>query len=298
MVAPYQINGRFDASISTDDLEIPLSEADSFVNYPTANMHSYKLDDISIEVERWQFVPDEKEGLAVQYRIKNNSEQEQKLGFNLTGHSDLMPVWLGERTNMLDGQDRAHFDDAKNAWVVKDSLNPWYLVYGIDRSANLNGKESNQFLGNGISNSITSSITLSAGTEEVISLIIAGSLSSEQGALDTYEDIMSNYSRYLVEKNLRYEKLARLSKLTIPDKDLEQAFEWLKYNCDWLVRKVPGIGTAISAGIPDYPWWFGVDSEYSLRGYMAIGQTDVVYQTIRLLDSVFHGCEWQRTYHS
>ncbi|MGB5227361.1 MAG: glycogen debranching protein, partial [Eudoraea sp.] len=80
--------------------------------------------------------------------------------------------------------------------------------------------------------------------------------------------------------------LAEQSKLTIPDKELQNAFEWLKYNCDWLIRDVPEIGRGITAGIPDYPWWFGVDSEYALQGYMAIGQTDIVYKTIHLLDSV------------
>ena len=74
--------------------------------------------------------------------------------------------------------------------------------------------------------------------------------------------------------------------MSIPDQDLQQAFEWLKYNCDWLVRSVPEIGTGIGAGIPDYPWWFGVDSEYALGGYMAVGQTEPVYSTIKLIDSV------------
>lgn len=52
------------------------------------------------------------------------------------------------------------------------------------------------------------------------------------------------------------------------------------------MQEVPEIGTGITAGIPDYPWWFGVDSEYALKGYMAVGQTEPVYKTIRLLDSV------------
>lgn len=52
------------------------------------------------------------------------------------------------------------------------------------------------------------------------------------------------------------------------------------------MRTVPEIGSGIGAGIPDYPWWFGVDSEYALQGYMMIGQTKAVYDTIELLDSV------------
>ena len=60
----------------------------------------------------------------------------------------------------------------------------------------------------------------------------------------------------------------------------------MKYNSDWLIRSVPEIGTGIAAGIPDYPWWFGVDSEYALKGFMAIGRQDVVLETIALIDSI------------
>ena len=116
--------------------------------------------------------------------------------------------------------------------------------------------------------------------------MIVGYYISEAEATATFSDISEHAEQYLWKKKQRYEKLAEKSKLTIPDKKLQQAFEWLKYNADWLVRTVPEIGTGIGAGIPDYPWFFGVDSEYSLQGYMAVGQDKVVYKTIRLLDSV------------
>ena len=102
----------------------------------------------------------------------------------------------------------------------------------------------------------------------------------------TFNDIKDNFEGYFKSKRNRYAQLAQMSKLTIPDKKMQQTFEWLKYNCDWLVRTVPEIGTGIAAGIPDYPWYFGVDSEYALMGYMAVGQEDMVHQTIQLLDSV------------
>jgi glycogen debranching enzyme len=130
------------------------------------------------------------------------------------------------------------------------------------------------------------SIALAVKETKVINIVISGSYTSKEAALSTFQDIKANFNTYFVEKQSRYKVLAEQSKLTIPDKNIQQAFEWLKYNCDWLVRTVPEIGTGITAGIPDYPWWFGVDSEYALKGYMAIGQKDAVYSTIKLLDSV------------
>ena len=283
---PIKLMDGFDVSISSDESKVELAKANSFTNFPTANAHFYEIEDLDLTVERWQFVPDGKEGLIVQFIVRNNGDTQQNIKFELVGHSDLMPVWLGERTGMKDGNDVAEFSEASNVWVVKDDQSSWSVVYGIDTPLEEYNEIGNQLLGKGTSNSISSTITIPSGKDSVINMVIAGSLSSTEGALNTYNDLQSNHSQYLEQKITRMATLASQSKLTIPDKELEQTFEWLKYNCDWLVRHVPGIGTGISAGIPDYPWWFGVDSEYSLRGYMAIGQKDIVYETIRLLDSV------------
>ena len=283
---PIKLMDGFDVSITSDDSTVELTTANSFKNFPSANVHFYNVEELNLSMERWQFVPDGKEGLVVQFIVRNNGDTERNLKLQITGHSDLMPVWLGERTGMKDGNDMAEFNKANNVWVVKDDQSPWSLIYGIDVPVKEYQEESNHLLGNGTSNNISSSLQIGAGKEAIINLVITGSLSSPEDAMDTYSDLQNNYSQYLEEKKERLETLAGQSKLTIPDKELQQTFEWLKYNCDWLVRHVPGIGTGISAGIPDYPWWFGVDSEYSLRGYMAIGQSDIVYETIHLLDSV------------
>ena len=283
---PIKLMDGFQAALLIGDESHELSEASKFVNYPTANVHYYDLESTDLSVERWQFVPDGKQGLAVQYILRNNGQNDLEVQLDLTGHADLSPVWLGERTEMKDGKDSATFDQNLNGWLVKDDLSPWHLVYGLDVAAAEYNEEANELLGNGISNRIRSNLKIPAGSAEQVNLVIAGSKQSEEEAVESYKDIKTNFSLYLNEKINRMETLASQSKLTIPDKDLEQTFEWLKYNCDWLVRTVPGIGTGISAGIPDYPWWFGVDSEYSLRGYMAVGQTMPVYETIKLLDSV------------
>ena len=283
---PIKLMDGFEVSLENEGQTISLDKASKFVNYPTANVHIYDLNDQEMSIERWQYVPDGKEGLAVQFLINNNANAEKSLTFHLIGHADLMPVWLGERTDMIDGQDTATFNVENNVWEVTDESSPWSLVYGLDIHYDSYGKEENNLLGKGVSTSTTIKLKLAAGAQKVINLTIAGSMNSITEAQKTMKDIEKNRTKYLSDKRDRFEKLASQSKLTIPDKELEETFEWLKYNCDWLVRTVPGIGTGISAGIPDYPWWFGVDSEYSLRGYTAIGQNDIVNKTIRLLDSV------------
>lgn len=77
-----------------------------------------------------------------------------------------------------------------------------------------------------------------------------------------------------------------LSKVTLSDKALEEGFRWIKYDTDWLIRDVEGQGRGLCAGLPDYPWWFGVDNEYTLKGLIATGRKDLVYSTIELIHSI------------
>nr|WP_298792695.1 glycogen debranching protein [uncultured Allomuricauda sp.] len=278
---PIKLMDGFDAHMIIESDTLQLNKASEFVNYPMANMHSFSWPSKNITVERWQFVPDGEQGVLVQYIIK--SEQNLRAAkFNFVGHTDLRPTWLGEQTQMVDSKDSAAFENEK--WVVKDENNTWFNIFGADQKAE--GHKSLDQKGNAISSALTYAIELNDQAPTVLTFVIAGSYTSKEDALKTYDAIQKDYYTLADQKRERYKRLAAQSKLTIPDKTLQQTFEWLKYNCDWLVRTVPEIGTGIGAGIPDYPWWFGVDSEYALKGYIAIGQDDIVNQTIQLLDSV------------
>ncbi len=282
---PVKLMDGFDIGLSIQEKQFRLDQATQFINYPYANKHVFQWEEEALTIERWQFVPDGKEGLVVQIII-NNQGASKEVAISFTGHTDLRPTWLGDRTQMIDGPDKATWNNDLNTWIVKDSLNSWYNLFGSD-IAPVSHNEIRPYtkLGMGSSNEIRYKLALKPGPN-TIDFFIAGSYRSKAAARDNYEAIKEHYTTYLSAKRKRYENLAQRSKLTIPDKNLQETFEWLKYNCDWLVRTVPEIGTGITAGLPDYPWWFGVDSEYALQGYMAIGQTDAVYKTIHLLDSV------------
>ena len=278
---PIKLMDGFDAQIVVANDTLTLNNAIEFVNYPMANMHRFEWPDKQIEVKRWQFVPDGQEGMLVQYEI-SSATNVPAATFEFIGHTDLRPTWLGEETQMIDAKDQGTFEN--NKWIVKDTNNPWFSIFGSDLNPNEHDTLTSD--GNGESNSLSYSIELKSSSPNTLTFAIAGSYASKENALNTYNAILENFHTMASQKKQRYGELAEKSKLTIPDKELQQTFEWLKYNCDWLVRTVPEIGTGIGAGIPDYPWWFGVDSEYALKGYMAIGQDNIVNQTIQLLDSV------------
>jgi glycogen debranching enzyme len=283
---PIKLMDGFNAFLTIEGSHIPLQNARRFTNYPMAGRHDYRLDSLSLEVERWQFVPDGKEGLVLEYVLHNTGKTDKSLEFGFAGHADLRPTWLGERTGMSDGKDHATYEGDLEAWVVRDSLNPWFVAYGSNLPVSSHSKRNSTYAGNGISSELTYSVEIPAGKRESIRFAVAGSYTSEAKARETYSEILEKAGPLLASKRDRYEDLASRTRLTTPDSTLDQTFEWLKYNCDWLIQEVPEIGRGIVAGIPDYPWWFGVDSEYALQGYMAIGQQDIVLQTIHLLDRV------------
>ena len=283
---PIKLLDGFDADIYINDEKIALDKATTFVNYPFANLHRFNLDSLGLQVERWQFVPDHTEGISIQFRFTNTGDEPCQLKFEYTGHTDLRPAWLGDKIGMVDGPDQLEYRKESEAWLVSDQNNPWFVAFGADEPLISHAETTNPYSGNGVSGSLRYDMTIPAGSSRLLNFAIAGSYHSSEMALATYRKILDQWPQALSEKKKRYTELAAQSELTIADKQLEQTFEWLKYNCDWLIRSVPEIGTGIMAGIPDYPWWFGVDSEYALKGYMAVGQTDAVYETVDLLDSV------------
>ncbi len=285
---PIKLLDGFDVEVISNNDTLTLDKATSFTNYPIAGKQDFELEGLEMKIERWQFIPDDIQGAVVQYKIQNNAKELRELQFVFKAFSDLRPTWLGERTGMKDAVDKALFNTNEAYWVYKDSLNPWSLVYRADKDATAYDSFSSKYQGLGKGTSLTYNLSIPANSSEIITFFIAGSYNSVSESLKNFRHLKKNLEKEIIEKRDHYARLASRSKLSIPDKQLEQTFEWLKYNSAWLVQEVPEIGTGITAGIPDYPWWFGVDSEYALQGYMAIGQTEAVYKTIRLLDSVSH----------
>lgn len=268
-----------------------LNKADKFINYPMANSHHFTWDKENLKIERFQFVPDAVEGAIIEFRIINQGKESKEIIFSFTGMTDLRPTWLGERTNMIDAVDNISFNNKLSAVIAKDNNNPWYVAFGSSLTADHFSEEAINCQtatrkGLGKNATLSFSLKLEPNQEKVIPFFIAGSYQSEASLWSNYRVLMTQGKVKLTQKIDRYKKINSTSHLTIPDKSIEQMYEWLKYNTDWLIRNVPEIGIGLSAGLPDYPWWFGGDAVYSLQGVLATGNHELAKSTIILLEKV------------
>lgn len=269
-----------------------LDKATKFINYPMANSHHFNWDKESIAIERIQFIPDELEGVIVEFRITNSDKGEKEIVFSFTGMTDLRPTWLGERTNMIDAEDEIFFDKKLSAAIAKDKNNPWYTAFGSSQEptdfsdATINECIPSKRRGPGKNGTLSFSLNLKPGEEQVIAIFIAGSYKSEEELRSTYELLKKETTTRFIQKAGRYKKIANSSKLKIPDEAIGQMYEWLKYNTEWLVRNVPEQGRGVSAGLPDYPWWFGADMTYTLQGVLATGDHELAKSSIQLLSMI------------
>lgn len=264
-----------------------LNNADQFTNFPIGNSHHFTWKEENIEIDRVQFIPDGVEGAIVEFTIHNQSQKNKELIFSFTGMIDLRPTWLGERTHMVDAEDQVTFDNNLSAVVAKDKDNPWHVMFGSSRRAtvgqaeDLCPKQSRKGLGKDAT--LSYSISINANEEIVIPFYIAGSYQSENALQANYDLLKTQGQAFLEKKMDRFKKIDEAAHLTILDKEVERMYGWLKYNTDWLTRNVPEQGRGLSAGLPDYPWWFGADATYALQGVLVTGDHQLAKSTILLL---------------
>jgi len=283
---PIKLMDGFTAQLNLDSEAICLEKATLFRSYPIGNERVYNLKAQNLVVRRFQFVPDATEGMIVEYIFENTSKKNKSGTFSFSGFSDLSPVWLSEKLGIIDGNDKISFNKKQGNIVATDSNNDWCAMWG----ANIMPIQFNEIpscdydkKGKGTGASLVYPLEIAASSTSTIQFYIAGSYESGTDAALTYKQLASHSIAMLRDKKNQYETIDKTAKLSIPDKDVEQAFEWIKYNTDWLVRDVPEIGEGLSAGLPDYPWWFGCDNTYSLQGVLATGRPELARKTLQLI---------------
>ena len=196
-------------------------------------------------------------------------------------------------------QTQTQTQSTNSVCVFTDSANEWACVVGADPVPTeiVTGSElwaMNQTHGNGTSALLKYEVLLpaplprgegvgAATTSANVSFFIAGSATSQADALATYEKLAATHT-YLVENKIaHYSAITQTSALHTPDARLNDATAWSKLITQMFAREVPKVGRGVGAGIPEYPWWFGIDTEYAVLPMLQSGQFELVRDTLRLL---------------
>lgn len=248
-----------------------LKQASLFRNYPFYNEHIYHVHEL--EITRLQFAPQETPGMIVRYILKNKEDYPVTIEGDFVVRSDLRPVWYSETESIIPGKDKAWMDN--NGVVIKDSDHDWFARVFVDcPQANIEIDEKfdgyEQTYGEGVGAKWNFRTTIEAGESCVVTVSIAGSINSENETYETIEQL-KNVEKLFEDKKKHYQGILDKAAIDIPDKELMKQYAWVKCHMEWLTVDVPSVGRGLAAGIPEYPWWFGCDSAYSLAGCVPVG---------------------------
>jgi len=258
---PIKLLDGFRAAVVWDKDTIALDTAQSYATTPIGSIFTYNIDGKTIT--RTQFIPDPAKGMVVEFDLHEFPRGAQLLFYP---KADLRPTWLGERTGMLDSADEVLVQN--NHWTSTDAANGWQVRIS---SAHNSPRE----------NTITDTY-IAHPRASVHQFYIAGGLTEEEAAKELAA--VENWSDLWYSKEQKHFELSGNSSFFCAgEENLETVFRWLKHNAIWLEMDADSLGYGFAAGIEDYPWFFGCDSEFSILGLNTIGRYDLSKSMLRLL---------------
>jgi glycogen debranching enzyme len=285
---PIKLIDGFRATVthSASGQSSALSSAVEFINYPYGNRLRYGPVLDSVEIERLQVSPDGRQGVVVEYVFRNLGAAERALGLDFSVKTDLRPVWYSEHLGIRDAPDAAVWRRPQQVFVARDRRHSWFAVWGAAPAAGATRvlhPDSIQTRGSGVTAASRYHLSVAPHDSATLTFVIAGSDRSEQDALASYRGIARDHARLLEQQRRRYAALLDRARVTIPDRQLQAVYDWVRVNMQWTVRDVPGIGRGVGGGLMEYPWWFGTET-YTLQALTASGDADLAKAMLRLLN--------------
>jgi glycogen debranching enzyme len=207
------------------------------------------------------------------------------LRFQLSVKTDLRPVWFSDHLGIRDAPDTVAWQATDRVFVARDIGNPWFSVWGAASAPDAQPIANPRPIrthGMGVTAASRYDLAVDQHGTFTLTFVIAGSTTDKNAAENTYRYLARNHAHLLAEKQAHYASIIERARVRIPDPHLQEVYNWVKINTEWLVRDVPGIGRGLGGGLMEYPWWFGTET-YSLQALMATGDFDLAKQTLRLL---------------
>ncbi|MDR1371042.1 MAG: amylo-alpha-1,6-glucosidase, partial [Dysgonamonadaceae bacterium] len=267
-----------------------LMKADTFVNYPFGNKFIYNPILDGIRVNRMQFAPEGETGVIIQYTIENTSEATRALELDFVLKTDISPAWFSKQNGIIDGRDTVSWDEQHHLFYGKDMTNNWHVTWGSDTGIKkgyaLDVTPPVATKGDGSAATLSEAVSLKPGEKTIVSYFICSSMESAEDARAVLSGLIENKDVLLSQKKALYRSVLERAKIEIPDKKLEETYNWVKINTQWLVSDLKGIGRFLGAGAVEYPWLFGCDNSYAIQGVLATSDFELAKSTLLLLKNV------------
>lgn len=234
----------------------------------------------TLRLTRRIWAPDDRPGILLEVAAANHGAEAVHLNLLFCWLSDLHPGWLDEAPR---GQDSAR---AAGAGVLfMNSASPWWVACVADAPGEVLLSLPEIFPD--VPHACTGATTRHAlhvppGGRVHLSYWVG----SGDGAPSAIPTFPADVDAWRQAKERRYDELEETAQVTVPDETLSRALYWMKPQTDWLMRTVPGRGTGLGAGVPEYPWWFSCDTSYAVKGVLAFGQHGWAKETLALISDV------------
>lgn len=263
--------------------------ADGYTALPEGNLFHFRqgMGPTPIQIDLHQLAPDEARGVVLRYEVRNTGAAKRRIALDFLARTDLRPAWSARFLDApQSGRDSIRYRPEYEAFHADTEGRPWHVLFGADAQpasrdcGDIQGPD--WAAGEGASGRMHFEWELDAGETRVLQVFVAGSFSSLEDCAAQYRLIAQGGEALWQKKRERTAALDSRARLSVDDRRFSDIYSWVKYNTDWLILDTPA-GRGIGGGIPEYAWWFGCDSCYTVQGLLCMGDAALCRDTLHLL---------------
>ena len=257
--------------------------------------HAYytqvRFEQPGLEILRTEVTSRQSPELMVRFDIRNRGETDRACDLVVAATADLRAVWWPEEAEPL-AEGTTEADRDATGLMARHTAQPWSARVDVivpDQRFSVGRPRLSRdqvgpdpVFGGGVSASWTVTGHLHRQDQVSVYLKISGGYGAQRsdpassGGAEAFEAFMSDNRTY-------YQAILDRSALRIPDRTIERVFNWTKVHAEWLTIDSPITGLGVVAGIPEYSWFFGVDSHFAIRGLLPLGFHAAARSTLEVL---------------